>query len=73
MNSTVPPEVEKLANAWEDSDSDYGDIGNNDNPLEDKDDDEFTKRVTNKNVEKLCQVDNSKMDYEPFEKTSTLR
>ncbi|KAM1059155.1 hypothetical protein COP2_024489 [Malus domestica] len=34
-----------------DSDSDYGDIENNDNPLEDEDDDEFTKRVTNKKVE----------------------
>ncbi|TQD83927.1 hypothetical protein C1H46_030539 [Malus baccata] len=29
----------------EDSDSDYGDIENNDNPLEDEDDDEFTKRL----------------------------
>ncbi|TQD78558.1 hypothetical protein C1H46_035882 [Malus baccata] len=28
----------------EDSDSDYGDIENNDNPLEDEDDDEFTKK-----------------------------
>ncbi|RXH68212.1 hypothetical protein DVH24_028359 [Malus domestica] len=88
-NSTVPPDVEKLANAveqsivsvekgsnkslgriipGEDSDSDYGDIENNDNPLEDEDDDEFTKRVTNKKVEKLCLVDHSKIDYEPFRK-----
>ncbi|KAM1411285.1 hypothetical protein COP1_023996 [Malus domestica] len=52
----------------EDSDSDYGDIENNDNPLEDEDDDEFTKRVTNKKVEKLCLVDHSKIDYEPFRK-----
>ncbi|KAM0958590.1 hypothetical protein ACFX2I_023819 [Malus domestica] len=65
MNSTMPPEVEKLANVaeqtivsvekdsnkslgriipGEDSDSGYGDIGNNDNPLEDEDDDESTQR-----------------------------
>ncbi|KAM0958596.1 hypothetical protein ACFX13_024512 [Malus domestica] len=89
LNSTVPPEVEELANAAEqsivsvekgsnkssgriipgkDSDSDYGDIENNDNPLEDEDDDEFTKRVTNKKVEKLSLVDHSKIDYEPFRK-----
>ncbi|KAB2610462.1 DEAD-box ATP-dependent RNA helicase 42 [Pyrus ussuriensis x Pyrus communis] len=52
----------------EDSDSDYGDIENNDNPLEDEDDDEFTKRVTNKKMEKLCLVDHSKIYYEPFRK-----
>ncbi|KAM2633003.1 hypothetical protein EV1_023675 [Malus domestica] len=89
LNSTVPPEVEELANVAEqsivsvkkgsnkssgriipgkDSDSDYGDIENNDNPLEDEDDDEFTKRVTNKKVEKLSLVDHSKIDYEPFRK-----
>ncbi|KAM0955531.1 hypothetical protein ACFX2A_024404 [Malus domestica] len=89
LNSTVPPEVEELANVAEqsivsvkkgsnkssgriipgkDSDSDYGDIENNDNPLEDEDDDKFTKRVTNKKVEKLSLVDHSKIDYEPFRK-----
>ncbi|KAM1919309.1 hypothetical protein ACFX15_023263 [Malus domestica] len=89
MNSTVLPEVEKLANAaeqsivsvekgsnkslgriipGEDSDSDYGDIKNNDNPLEDEDDDEFTKRVTDKKGEKLSLVDHSMIDYEPFRK-----
>ncbi|KAM1324189.1 hypothetical protein PS2_044977 [Malus domestica] len=50
------------------SDSDYGDIENDDDPLEDEDDDEFTKRVTKTKVDKLSLVDHSKIDYEPFRK-----
>lgn len=52
----------------EDSDSDYGDTGNDDDPIEDEDDDEFMKRVKKTKVEKLSIVDHSKIEYLPFRK-----
>ncbi|XP_004295131.1 PREDICTED: DEAD-box ATP-dependent RNA helicase 42-like [Fragaria vesca subsp. vesca] len=52
----------------EDSDSDFGDIENDDNVLEDENDDEFIKRVKKTKAEKLSVVDHSKIDYEPFRK-----
>ncbi|KAJ4702357.1 putative Dead box ATP-dependent RNA helicase [Melia azedarach] len=52
----------------EDSDSDYGDLENDENPVEDEDDDEFMKRVKKTKAEKLSIVDHSKIDYKPFRK-----
>ncbi|KAL4297096.1 hypothetical protein GQ457_12G032210 [Hibiscus cannabinus] len=52
----------------DDSDSDYGDIENEEENLEDEDDDEFMKRVKKTKAEKLSIVDHSKIDYKPFRK-----
>ncbi|XP_022765162.1 DEAD-box ATP-dependent RNA helicase 42 [Durio zibethinus] len=52
----------------EDSDSDYGDVENDEENLEDEDDDEFMKRVKKTKAEKLSIVDHSKIDYKPFRK-----
>ncbi|KAE8671969.1 DEAD-box ATP-dependent RNA helicase 42 [Hibiscus syriacus] len=52
----------------EDSDSDYGDIENVEDNLEDEDDDEFMKRVKKTKAEKLSIVDHTKIDYKPFRK-----
>ncbi|KAK9928505.1 hypothetical protein M0R45_025638 [Rubus argutus] len=52
----------------EDSDSDYGDLENDDDILENEDDDEFIKRVKKTKAEKLSLVDHSKIDYLPFRK-----
>ncbi|KAL3840111.1 hypothetical protein ACJIZ3_024702 [Penstemon smallii] len=52
----------------EDSDSDYGDIENNEDSLEDEDDAEFMKRVKKTKVEKLSIVDHSKIEYPTFRK-----
>uniref|UniRef100_A0A2P2MRT2 RNA helicase n=1 Tax=Rhizophora mucronata TaxID=61149 RepID=A0A2P2MRT2_RHIMU len=52
----------------EDSDPDYRDIENEEDPLEDEDDDEFMKRVKKTKAEKLSIVDHSKIDYKPFRK-----
>ena len=52
----------------EDSESDYGDLENDEDPLEDEDDDEFMKRVKKTKAEKLSIVDHSKIDYIPFRK-----
>ncbi|KAF3446942.1 hypothetical protein FNV43_RR12122 [Rhamnella rubrinervis] len=52
----------------EDSESDYGDLENEDDPVEDEDDDEFMKRVKKTKAEKLSIVDHSKIDYKPFRK-----
>lgn len=52
----------------EDSDSDYGDIENDDDSMEDEDDEEFMKRVKKTKAEKLSIVDHSKIDYPPFRK-----
>lgn len=52
----------------EDSDSDYGDVADDDNPSEDEDDDEFMKRVKKTKVEKLPIVDHSKIEYPSFRK-----
>ncbi|KAM7258548.1 hypothetical protein ACFE04_014289 [Oxalis oulophora] len=53
----------------EDSDSDYGDLENEEkNQSDDEDDDEFMKRVKKTKVEKLSLVDHSKIDYEAFRK-----
>lgn len=52
----------------EDSDSDYGDIENDEDPLEEEDDEEFMKRVKKTKVEKLSLVDHSKIEYPPFRK-----
>lgn len=52
----------------EDSESDYGDLENDGDPLEDEDDDEFMKRVKKTKAEKLSIVDHSKIDYKPFRK-----
>ncbi|XP_062015496.1 DEAD-box ATP-dependent RNA helicase 42-like [Rosa rugosa] len=52
----------------EDSDSDFGDLENDENVLEDENDDEFIKRVKKTKAEKLSLVDHSKIDYEPFRK-----
>lgn len=50
------------------SDSDYEDVENDEDPLEDEDDEEFMKRVKKTKVEKLSIVDHSKIDYPPFRK-----
>ncbi|XP_050376771.1 DEAD-box ATP-dependent RNA helicase 42 [Argentina anserina] len=52
----------------EDSNSDHGDLENDDDPLENEDDDEFIKRVKKTKAEKLSLVDHSKIDYIPFRK-----
>ncbi|KAL0347231.1 UNVERIFIED_CONTAM: DEAD-box ATP-dependent RNA helicase 42 [Sesamum calycinum] len=52
----------------ENSDSDYGDLENDEDPLEDEDDEEFMKRVKKTKVEKLSIVDHSKIDYPSFRK-----
>ncbi|KAK9286803.1 hypothetical protein L1049_015208 [Liquidambar formosana] len=52
----------------EDNDSDYGDLDNDEDSLEDEDGDEFMKRVKKTKAEKLSIVDHSKIDYEPFRK-----
>ncbi|PIN13308.1 RNA helicase [Handroanthus impetiginosus] len=52
----------------ENSDSDYEDMENDEDPLEDEDDEEFMKRVKKTKVEKLSIVDHSKIDYPPFRK-----
>ena len=52
----------------EDSDTDYGDLENDADTVEDEDDDEFMKRVKKTKAEKLSIVDHSKMDYQPFRK-----
>ncbi|KAK6916851.1 Helicase, C-terminal [Dillenia turbinata] len=52
----------------EDSDSDYGDLDNDEDPLQDEDDDEFMKRVKKTKAEKLSIVDHSKIDYMSFRK-----
>ncbi|XP_022132344.1 DEAD-box ATP-dependent RNA helicase 42 [Momordica charantia] len=52
----------------EDSDTDYGDLENDEDNLEDEDDDEFMKRVKKTKAEKLSIVDHTKMDYKPFRK-----
>ncbi|KAI3472730.1 hypothetical protein Pfo_029373 [Paulownia fortunei] len=52
----------------ENSDSEYGDLENDDDPSEDEDDEEFMKRVKKTKVEKLSIVDHSKIDYPPFRK-----
>lgn len=50
------------------SDSDYGEIENEEDPSEEEDDEEFMKRVKKTKVEKLSIVDHSKIDYPPFRK-----
>ncbi|XP_027091549.1 DEAD-box ATP-dependent RNA helicase 42-like [Coffea eugenioides] len=52
----------------EDSDSDYGVIENEEDPLEDEDDAEFMKRVKKTKAEKLGVVDHSKINYASFRK-----
>ncbi|KAL3513495.1 hypothetical protein ACH5RR_026212 [Cinchona calisaya] len=52
----------------EDSDSDYEDIENEEDPLEDEDDAEFMKRVKKTKAEKLAIVDHSKINYASFRK-----
>nr|GMD40421.1 DEAD-box ATP-dependent RNA helicase 42 [Ipomoea batatas] len=52
----------------EDSDSDYGEVENDEDPLEDEDDEEFMKRVKKTKAEKLSIVDHSKIDYPSFRK-----
>ncbi|KAF9595307.1 hypothetical protein IFM89_038459 [Coptis chinensis] len=52
----------------DDSDSDYGDLEDEEAPQEDEDDDEFMKRVKKTKVEKLSLVDHSKIQYTPFRK-----
>ncbi|KAK6946556.1 DEAD/DEAH box helicase domain [Dillenia turbinata] len=52
----------------EDSDSDYGDLDNDEDPLLDEDDDEFMKRVKKTKAEKLSIVDHSKIKYMSFRK-----
>ncbi|XP_044510847.1 DEAD-box ATP-dependent RNA helicase 42-like [Mangifera indica] len=52
----------------EDSDSDYEDLENDEEMVEDEDDDEFMKRVKKTKAEKLSIVDHSKIDYKPFRK-----
>ncbi|KAK6146970.1 hypothetical protein DH2020_017882 [Rehmannia glutinosa] len=52
----------------ENSDSEYGDLDNDEDPSEDEDDEEFMKRVKKTKVEKLSIVDHSKIDYAPFRK-----
>lgn len=50
------------------SDSDYGEFENEEDPSEEEDDEEFMKRVKKTKVEKLSIVDHSKIDYPPFRK-----
>ncbi|KAL1543874.1 DEAD-box ATP-dependent RNA helicase 42 [Salvia divinorum] len=50
------------------SDSDYGEVENEEDPSEEEDDEEFMKRVKKTKVEKLSIVDHSKIDYPPFRK-----
>lgn len=50
------------------SDSDYGEVENEEDPLEEEDDEEFMKRVKKTKVEKLSIVDHSKIDYPSFRK-----
>ena len=52
----------------EDSESDYSDLENDEDPVQEEDDDEFMKRVKKTKAEKLSVVDHSKIDYEPFRK-----
>ncbi|CAN8304576.1 unnamed protein product [Cochlearia groenlandica] len=52
----------------EDSDSDYSEPKNEDDPSLDEDDEEFMKRVKKTKVEKLSLVDHTKIEYEPFRK-----
>lgn len=52
----------------EDSDTDYADIENHEEPVEDEDDDEFMKRVKKTKAEKLSIVDHSKIVYPSFRK-----
>ncbi|KAI3800576.1 hypothetical protein L1987_28667 [Smallanthus sonchifolius] len=52
----------------EDSDEEYPDVENDEDPLEDEDDDEFMKRVKKTKVEKLSLVDHSKIKYIEFRK-----
>uniref|UniRef100_A0A0V0IZ44 RNA helicase n=1 Tax=Solanum chacoense TaxID=4108 RepID=A0A0V0IZ44_SOLCH len=52
----------------EDSDSDYGNVENDEDPLEEEDDEEFMKRVKKTKAEKLSLVDHSKIEYPPFRK-----
>ncbi|PHT32992.1 DEAD-box ATP-dependent RNA helicase 45 [Capsicum baccatum] len=52
----------------EDSDSDYGNAGNDEDTLEEEDDVEVKKQVKKTKVEKLSLVDHSKIDYPPFRK-----
>ncbi|CAA3008216.1 DEAD-box ATP-dependent RNA helicase 42-like [Olea europaea subsp. europaea] len=52
----------------ENSDSDYGDVENDEDPSEDEDDEEFMKRVKKTKVEKLSIVDHSKIEYPSFRK-----
>ncbi|CAL1366082.1 unnamed protein product [Linum trigynum] len=52
----------------EDSDSDYGDIDNDEKASEDEDHEESMKRVKKTKAEKLSLVDHSKIDYKPFRK-----
>nr|GMD42109.1 DEAD-box ATP-dependent RNA helicase 42 [Ipomoea batatas] len=52
----------------EDSDSDYGEVENDEDPVEDEDDEEFMKRVKKTKAEKLSIVDHSKIDYPSFRK-----
>ncbi|EOA33004.1 hypothetical protein CARUB_v10016334mg, partial [Capsella rubella] len=51
-----------------DSDSDYSETKNDDDPSLDEDDEEFMKRVKKTKAEKLSLVDHSKIEYEPFRK-----
>ncbi|KAG6432651.1 hypothetical protein SASPL_104232 [Salvia splendens] len=50
------------------SDSDYGEVENEEDSSEEEDDEEFMKRVKKTKVEKLSIVDHSKIDYPPFRK-----
>ncbi|KAH6771678.1 P-loop containing nucleoside triphosphate hydrolases superfamily protein [Perilla frutescens var. frutescens] len=50
------------------SDSDYGEFENEEDPSEEEDDEEFMKRVKKTKVEKLSIVDHSKIDYPSFRK-----
>ncbi|KAL1193886.1 DEAD-box ATP-dependent RNA helicase 42 [Cardamine amara subsp. amara] len=52
----------------EDSDSDYSEPNNDDDPSLDEDDEDFMKRVKKTKAEKLSPVDHSKIGYEPFRK-----
>ncbi|CAN0914383.1 DEAD-box ATP-dependent RNA helicase 42 [Linum grandiflorum] len=52
----------------EDSDSDYGDVDNDEKQSDDEDDEEFIKRVKKTKAEKLSLVDHTKIDYKPFRK-----
>ncbi|ESQ34701.1 hypothetical protein EUTSA_v10006608mg [Eutrema salsugineum] len=52
----------------EDSDSDYSEPKDDDDPSLDEDDEEFMKRVKKTKAEKLSLVDHSKIEYESFRK-----